>query len=78
MSDTTIINDNNKADYTDTDAFSPDSLVDNNSTKSNCLALTVRKDYSLIIVKNVFTTTGRLSWKIALTTTIINILNILF
>ncbi len=46
--------------------------------ESNCLALVVRKDYNLTIVKNIFTTTGRLSWKIALITGIINILNILF
>lgn len=46
--------------------------------ESNCLALVVRKDYNLTIVKNVFTTTGRLSWKIALITAIINILNMLF
>ena len=45
---------------------------------TNCLAMTVKKDYNLTIVKNVFTTTGRLSWKIALVTAIINILNMLF
>lgn len=48
------------------------------TTKSNCLALVVRKDYNLTIVKNIFTTTGRLSWKIALITAIINVLNMLF
>lgn len=46
--------------------------------ESNCLALVVRKDYNLTIVKNVFTTTGRLSWKIVLITAIINVLNMLF
>ena len=46
--------------------------------ESNCLALVVRKDYNLTIDKNVFTTTGRLSWKIALITAIINVLNMLF
>ena len=46
--------------------------------ESNCLALVVRKDYNLTIVKNVFTTTGRLSWTIALITAIINVLNMLF
>lgn len=50
----------------------------NDIPESNCLALVVRKDYSLTIVKNIFTTTGRLSWKIALITGIINILNMLF
>ena len=68
---------------------SNDSLIENNVSnisepdnndipESNCLALVVRKDYNLTIVKNVFTTTGRLSWKIALITAIINILNMLF
>ena len=50
----------------------------NDTTKSNCLALVVRKDYNLTIVKNIFTTTGRLSWKIALISAIINVLNMLF
>ena len=50
----------------------------NDTTESNCLALVVRKDYNLTIVKNIFTTTGRLSWKIALITAIINVLNMLF
>lgn len=50
----------------------------NDVTESNCLALVVRKDYNLTIVKNVFTATGRLSWKIALITAIINVLNMLF
>ena len=44
----------------------------------NCLALTVRKDYNLVIVKNIFTASGRLSWKIVLATVILNILNMLF
>ena len=46
--------------------------------ESNCLALVVRKYYNWTIVKNDFTTTGRLSWKIALITAIINVLNMLF
>ena len=50
----------------------------NNLSEPNCLALTVRKDYNLIIVKNIFTSTGRLSWKVALATAILNIINLLF
>ena len=49
-----------------------------NTPEPNCLALVVRKDYNLTIVKNIFTTTGRLSWKIAFITAVINILNMLF
>lgn len=44
----------------------------------NCLALTVRKDYNLTIVKNIFTTTGRLSWKVILSTLVLNFLNMIF
>ena len=61
----------------------------NESTNSNistedyipqpdCLALTVRKDYNLVIVKNIFKASGRMSWKVALTTFIINFINLLF
>lgn len=58
--------------------FNLNELTFNDAPEPNCLALTVKKDYNLTIVKNVFTTTGRLSWKIALVTSIINILNMLF
>lgn len=50
----------------------------NNTPEPNCLALTVRKDYNLMIVKNIFTASGRLSWKIVLATVVLNFLNILF
>lgn len=59
-------------------AFNSDELVNDTSPEPNCLALTVRKDYNLEIVKNAFTVTGRLTWKIALITSIINILNMMF
>ena len=63
---------------TESDINVENNIEDSNNDISNCLALTVKKDYNLTIVKNVFTTTGRLSWKIALVTAIINILNMLF
>lgn len=57
----------------------PDDINTNVDTpEPNCLALTVRKDYNLVIVKNIFTASGRLSWKIVLSTIILNILNMLF
>ncbi len=62
---TTNFNINNSSNETDT-------------PEPNCLALTVRKDYNLVIVKNIFTASGRLSWKIVLATVILNILNMLF
>lgn len=54
------------------------SLNNNDIPEPNCLALTVKKDYNLTIVKNVFTTTGRLSWKVILATIAINFLNMIF
>lgn len=53
-------------------------VVDTTVPEPNCLALTVRKDYNLIIVKNIFTTTGRLSWKIVLSTIVLNFLRMIF
>lgn len=50
----------------------------NNVPEPNCLALTVRKDYNLMIVKNIFTASGRLSWKIVLATVVLNFLNMIF
>ena len=48
------------------------------TVETNCLALTVRKDYSLSIIKNSFVTTLRVSWKIAISTFILNLLRFLF
>lgn len=69
LSDTSISNDI---------AFNQDELKYDDAPEPNCLALTVKKDYNLTVIKNVFTTTGRLTWKIALVTAIINMLNMLF
>lgn len=48
----------------------------NETAETNCLALTVRKDYNLSIVKNTIITTFRFSWKIAFSTLILNILKL--
>lgn len=48
------------------------------SNQSNCLALTVRKDYNLTIIKNIFTTGGRISLKVALSTLVLNFLRMFF
>lgn len=50
----------------------------NTIPEPNCLALTVRKDYNLMIVKNIFTASGRLSWKIVLATVVLNFLRMIF
>jgi len=51
---------------------------DEDNTQTNCLALTVRKDYNLVILKNIFTTTGKLSWKVIILSAILNLLNLIF
>lgn len=53
-------------------------LENKDCNQSNCLALTVRKDYNLTIIKNIFTTSGRVSLKIAISTFILNILRMFF
>ena len=42
---------------------------------ANCLALTVRKEYKLTIVKNVIGKGIKVSWKIALSILVMNFLN---
>ena len=58
------------------DSIKVDSEQKNETVETNCLALTVRKDYSLSIVKNTILTTFRFSWKIAFSTLILNILKL--
>ena len=48
------------------------------TANTTCLALTVRKSYNLAIVKNSIFTTLRVSWKVALTTFVLNILKLFF
>lgn len=54
--------------------------VENNDDipEPNCLALTVRKDYNLTVAKNIFTTSWRMSLKIALSTLALNFLRMFF
>lgn len=42
---------------------------------SNCLALTVKKEYKLVVVKNLISKGFKVSWKIALSIITINFLN---
>ncbi len=42
---------------------------------SNCLALTVKKEYRLIVIKNAINKGFKVSWKIALSIITINFLN---
>ena len=52
--------------------------VNEKTAETNCLALTVRKNYNLSIVKNSIFTTLRISWKVALSTLVLNILKLFF
>lgn len=50
----------------------------NNEFSSNCLALTIRKDYRLTVFFNVINTIKRVSFKVALNIGMLNFLNIIF
>lgn len=39
---------------------------------TNCLALTIKKDYKLIAVKNIFIKTLKISWKVIISTLTLN------
>ncbi len=49
-----------------------------NTVETNCLALTVKKDYTSVILKNIFTASGRVSLKVLLSTILINLLDLFF
>lgn len=50
--------------------------INNNiDTKTDCLALTVRDNYHIVVVKNIFKKSLRVSWKVALSIFTINFLN---
>lgn len=78
FSDSNIVENINLNTTTDSNFDNNNISNDTDTPEPNCLALTVRKDYNLVIVKNIFTASGRLSWKIVLATVILNILNMLF
>lgn len=71
-----------------TSIFETDSELQNNSSVENsleaennnvnCLALTVKKDYSLSIVKHVFVRTWKTTWRVALSVFILNFLSFFF
>ena len=49
-------------------------LTNENDEVSNCLALTVQKDYNLSVVKNVFVRTVKGIWKVAISIFTLNII----
>ena len=57
-----------------TATYSP--TIDNNiDNTTNCLALTVRENYHMVVVKNAFKKSFRISWKVALSIFVMNFLN---
>lgn len=50
-------------------------INDNIDTKTDCLALTVRDNYHIVVIKNIFKKSFRVSWKVALSIFTINFLN---
>ena len=54
----------------------PISSEEKETVETNCLALTVRKDYNLSIVRNSIFTTLRISLKVAISTFVLNILKL--
>lgn len=52
--------------------------LNQNNSCSNCLALTVRKDYRLTIATNAIHLVKRMSWKISFSILLLNFFNMLF
>ena len=50
----------------------------NNEFNTNCLALTIRKDYRLTILSNAINTAKRISFKVLVNIGMLNFLNIIF
>lgn len=50
----------------------------NNEFNTNCLALTIRKDYRLTVTQNALNTVKRVSFKVLVNFGMLNFLNIIF
>ena len=73
-----ITSDSNDSNLDEKVASEDSSLSKNETVETNCLALTVRKDYSLSIFKNSIFTSIRMSIKVAVLTAILNIIKLFF
>ena len=51
----------------DSNTIENEQVSQENTSVTNCLALTIIEDHKLIAVKNVFLKTLRMSWKVAVT-----------
>lgn len=70
-----VADSDSSSDVTNSTAtYSP--TIDNNiDNTTNCLALTVRENYHMVVVKNVFKKSFRISWKVAVSIFVMNFLN---
>lgn len=48
----------------------------NNSNNTNCLALTLKKEYRLVVVRNIATKIAKYSYKILLSVIALNVLKL--
>ena len=60
------------------DVQSETDFSDNTENPVNCLSLTVRKDYSLSVVKHVLVRTWKTTWRVALSIFLLNFLSFFF
>ena len=60
------------------DSIEDSEILEDNSEISNCLALTVKKDYNLSVVKNVVVRTFKGIWKVAISIFTLNIIKFFF
>ena len=84
---TSVQSDSTNADITEVQSFSTSSSSDvqtetdssdNPENPVNCLSLTVRKDYSLSVVKHVLVRTWKTTWRVALSIFLLNFLSFFF
>ena len=59
-------------------SIASDTTLEKETVETNCLALTVRKDYNFSIAKNTVFKTIRMSIKVAISTFILNLIKIFF
>ena len=65
---------NTESSIANSDSEINSEVTSENTEVANCVALTVKKDYNLTIVKNVFMRTLKNTWKIALSVFTLNVL----
>ena len=77
MDDDELLNEDNSLNLvSNEESNNEENQLNNNiDTTTDCLALTVRENYHVVVVKNFFKKGFRVSWKVALSMFTINFLN---